>query len=360
MRKILIIIIFVSGFRSLAQDSTREKNSSVSFIGYAELYYGYDFNRPFDNNRPAFVYSYNRHNEITVNLAFLKAAYSSEGIRGNIAIAAGTYMNANYAAEPGVLKNIFEANVGKKLSKHGNLWIDAGIMPSHIGFESAIGKDCWALTRSILADNSPYYESGVKITYVSGNGKWLLSGLALNGWQRIQRVAGNSLISWGTQVSFKPSSKLTLNYSTFLGTDKPDSARLWRYFHNTYCIFQLSEVIGLTLGFDLGQEQVSKGSNELNTWFSPVALLRITPDNNWAVAMRGEYYDDKKSVIVATGSPNGFRTFGASVNIDRSIGSHFLWRTEVKTFINRDEIFVSPNGTTNTNTVITMLFVLSF
>ena len=31
---------------------------------------------------------------------------------GQIALAAGTYMNANYAAEPGVLKNIYEANAG--------------------------------------------------------------------------------------------------------------------------------------------------------------------------------------------------------------------------------------------------------
>jgi hypothetical protein len=40
-------------------------------------------------------------------------------------------------------------------------------MPSHIGFESAIGKDCATLTRSILADNSPYYEAGVKIDITS-------------------------------------------------------------------------------------------------------------------------------------------------------------------------------------------------
>jgi hypothetical protein len=34
---------------------------------------------------------------------------------------------------------VYEANVGGKflVAKH-NLWIDAGIMPSHIGFESAI------------------------------------------------------------------------------------------------------------------------------------------------------------------------------------------------------------------------------
>lgn len=60
-------------------------------------------------------------------------------------------------------------------------------MPSHIGFESAIGKDCWNLTRSILADNSPYYETGIKLGYTSKNEKLYLAGMYLNGWQRIQK-----------------------------------------------------------------------------------------------------------------------------------------------------------------------------
>ena len=74
-------------------------------------------------------------------------------------MAAGTYMNANYAAEPEYLKNIYEANAGIKISKNENLWIDVGILPSHIGFETAIRKDNWTLTRSMVAENSPYYES---------------------------------------------------------------------------------------------------------------------------------------------------------------------------------------------------------
>jgi hypothetical protein len=168
-----------------------------------EVYYQYDFNKPSDNTRPEFVYSHNRHNEFNVNLVYLKGSYTAERVRANLALAAGTYVNANYAAEPGVLKNMYEANVGIKLSKKKNLWLDAGIFGSHIGFESAVSKDCWTLTRSMVADNSPYYEAGAKLTYTSDNGKWLFSALALNGWQRIQRVNGNSLISWGDTGSIQ-------------------------------------------------------------------------------------------------------------------------------------------------------------
>ncbi len=182
MKKLLFISTLLTGTQLVAQDSTK---GSLIISGYVEAYYSYDFNRPINNNRPGFIYSHNRHNEFTINLAFLKGSYNAEKIRANFALAAGTYMNANYAAEPGVLKNIYEANAGVKLSKNKNLWLDAGIFGSHIGFETAVSKDCWNVTRSILAENSPYYEAGAKFTYTADNGKWMVSGLALNGWQRI-------------------------------------------------------------------------------------------------------------------------------------------------------------------------------
>jgi len=360
MKKILTGAALLFGIIANAQDSTKEQSNPLSFTGFAEAYYSYDFNKPADNNRPYFMYSHNRHNEFNVNLAYLKGSYNAERTRANIAIAAGTYMNANYSAEPGVLKNVFEADAGVKISKNKNIWVDAGIMPSHIGFESAHSPDCWILTRSILADNTPYFESGAKITYTTDDNKWLLSALALNGWQRITRVNGNSLMSWGTQITFKPSDKVTLNYSGFLGTDTQDSARLWRYFHNTYGIFQFNNKIGLILGFDIGQQQASKGSNKLDTWFSPIGILRVTPNNNWAVALRGEYYHDEHGVIIYTGTINGFKTFGASLNVDRVINEHFLWRTEIRTLSSKDAIFVKGNGSTKNNTAITTSFALTF
>jgi hypothetical protein len=360
MKKILFGIMLLTSIQLIAQDSTKTQTNPLSFSGYAEAYYSYDFNKPADNNRPSFLYSHNRHNEFNVNLAFVKGSYITERIRANIAIAVGTYMNANYAAEPGVLENIYEGNVGVKISKSKNLWVDAGIFSSHIGFESAHSPSCWSLTRSMDAENSPYYESGARLSYTTDNGKISLTALALNGWQRITRVNGNSLMSWGTQVFIKPTNELTLNYSTFLGTDKPDSVRLCRIYHNLYAIFQFNDKIGITAGFDIGTEQVSKGSSDKNTWYTPVGILRFTPNSKWAIAIRGEYFNDENGVIISTGTPNGFKTFGASLNVDRNIGDHLLWRTEFRTFSSKDEIFVKDNTTKKNNSAITTSLALTF
>jgi hypothetical protein len=314
MKKIITGIALLASGAVVAQD-----NKPFNITGYVETYYSYYFKDP-----PPFVYSHNRHNEFNLNLGFIKAAYNTENVRANIAIAAGTYMNANYAAETGVLKNVYEANAGIKLSKKKNLWLDAGIFSSHIGFESAISKDCWTLTRSIVADNSPYYESGAKLTYTSDNSKWLFTALALNGWQRIKRVDGNSLMSFGTQVQFKPTSTTTLNYSTFIGSDKPDSARLMRCYHNLYAIFNVSSKLGVTAGVDIGMEQKEKGGSDMNTWYSPVLILKYSIDDKFALAARGEYYNDEHGVIIG----QDFKTTGLSLNINYAPANNVLVRLE--------------------------------
>jgi hypothetical protein len=273
MKKTFIAVLSIISLKSAGQ--TDSSKNPLSLSGYLETYYSFDFGLPKNNARPGFIYSHNRHNEVSLNLGFVKAAYQTENVRGNLALMTGSYANANLAAEPGVFKNILEANAGFKLSKTRNLWVDAGVFASHIGFESAIGKDCWNLTRGILADNSPYFESGVKISYTSKNEKWFLSGLLLNGWQRIQRVDGNSAPAFGHQLTFKPSSKITLNSSSFVGSDKPDTVRQMRYFHNFYGIFEVTDKIGLTIGFDIGAEQKSKGNSEYNTWYTPIVIVKV-------------------------------------------------------------------------------------
>ena len=341
-------------------NKTDDGLSKLKLSGYIETYYTYDFSNPDNHTRPSFVYAFNRHNEINVNIGLIKLAYADEKVRANMALMAGTYANANLAAEPGVLGNIFEANAGLKISAKKNIWIDAGVFGSHIGFESAIGKDCWNLTRSILADNSPYYEMCAKISYSSNNEKWFLSGLILNGWQRIQRVYGNNTPSFGHQLTFKPNSAVTLNSSSFMGSDTPDSIRQMRYFHNLYGIFQINKTLGVTVGFDIGAQQKSKGSKQYHCWYSPVVIARFSPSDKWSLSARGEYYSDGNEVIITTGTPNGFQTFGYSLNADFYITNKLVWRIEGRGLGSKDEIFTLQDKPANKNYFATTSLAFAF
>lgn len=356
MKKILTLIAVCGA----ALNTYAQEESKIKVTGYLETYYSYDFNKPLDHNRPGFIYSHNRHNELNLNLGFIKGSYDDGTIRANVALMAGSYANANLSAEPGVFKNVYEANAGIKLTKSANLWLDAGIFSSHIGFESAISKDCWVLTRNISSENTPYYESGAKVTYVTEDGKFTAVALYLNGWQRIKRQDGNNKPAGGLQLSWKPTDKITVNYSNFLGTEGADSVGVRRFYHNVYGIFQLTDHVGVTLGVDYGTQQKAKGSSAKSEIFSPVAIAQYKFNSKWAVAGRVEHYQDKNGVFIATGTANGFKTTGYSMNVDYSPVRNAVLRVEGKVYDSKDKVFVRNQNPVNNNAAITASIAVSF
>lgn len=342
----------------MAQDTTHS-TARLQWSGYVEAYYGYDVHSTADHQRAAFLYNHNRSQEITINLAFLKAVYQADRVRANLALGAGTYMNANYAAEPGVLKNLLEANVGVRLSPKKNLWLDAGILPSHIGFESAISKDCYTLTRSIVAENTPYFETGAKLSYASANQRWQFALLALNGWQRIQHVPGNSLVSAGLQVQYTTASGISLNYSNFIGADQPDTARLMRYYHNFYGSYRWSK-LSLIAGFDWGMQQAARASSRYNNWISPVLVARYEIAKQWAAAARSEYFSDPASALISTATGRGFQVTGYSANLDYTPLANAKFRIEWRSLQSKAAIFPRTGGFARNNSGITVSMAVNF
>jgi hypothetical protein len=327
----LLLLIFSS---TIAQKDSTQK---IDFSFYGDIYYSYNFAKSSTNEKENFVYNHKRHNEFNVNLLLARANYSQKKVRANIGLMAGNYPEYTLSAEPKWAQFVYEANIGVKLSSKKNIWLDGGIMPSHIGFESAISADCYTLTRSILAENSPYYETGVKLGYTSANEKLNLALLVLNGWQKIRRLPGNQTPSVGMQMNYKPKAILTLNYSNFLGTDKPDSLNAFRSFHNFYLIYDATSKLSLIAGFDFGTDKYT--ATKYGNWFAPIAIIRYKPKDNFATALRVEYYDDAKAIIIPTNFAEGVKLFGVSTNVDYSITKNVLCRVEAKYLSAQNNIF---------------------
>lgn len=355
---LLLFFIFISGKILIAQ--TNSSKPVFHFDGYAEPYFSYDYNRPEKKDRPPFLFSFHRHNEFNINLAFIRGAITDSNFHCSLALMTGTYSKTNLINEPVGLRNIFEANAGFKLSKKKNLWLDAGIFSSHIGFESAIGKDCWTLTRSIMAENTPYYESGIKLSWITANEKWTYRFLVLNGWQRMQLKTGNSIPAIGTQITFVPDKKITFNSSTYFGHVAADSLGMFRYFHNLYTIWQFHPKLGLIAGFDCGLQKKKRGQSGFTNWLNPIVVIRAEPFSGFAFAVRAEYYADANQTVIFTGTPNGFQTFGFSVNADYKVSEHILLRAEARSMNSKDEIFFRNNLTVKDNFCVTGSVAFSF
>lgn len=354
MRFSIISFLILISINCLAQ---KDALKAIQFNAYMESYYSHDFSNPVNNEKPDFNYNYKRHNQFNVNLAFVKASYQSKNVRSNLALMTGNYAMYNLSSEPNWAKPLLEANVGyKPFGKH-EFWIDAGVMPSHIGFESAIGSDCWNLTRSILAENSPYYETGIKFSYTNKRGNLYLGANILNGWQRIAIPNWSQKPSLGLQVNYKPSERLILNYSNFIGHIQLDSSNALRTFHNLYAIYEVAPKLSFIFGFDIGTQKRTFAKTAI--WYTPVIISKINLTSRSKLAGRLEYYSDQNQIIINTTTPNGYQTLGASINYDYQISPKVLWRVELKNYQSKDAIFrYTQNSKMQTSATMALIIKL--
>jgi len=94
MKKILLPVILLTANIASAQIDTLKPN--LSFTGYAEVYYSYDFSNPGNHERPSFFYNFNRHNEVNLNLGFINASYTAKNVRANLGLMVGTGLSIIY------------------------------------------------------------------------------------------------------------------------------------------------------------------------------------------------------------------------------------------------------------------------
>ena len=341
------LIALVTLMMSLKHPATAQEKSpwaetpEITLSGYLGVFYSYDVNQPTTNYKQPFLYSFNRHNEFNVNLAYIGLSVDQAKYRASIKLHTGTYANDNYSAEPGLLKNIYEAYAGISLNKRNNLWLEAGVFPSHLGFESPVAMDNWTLTRSLANENSPYFLTGAKVIY-SPSDVVEIMGVVCNGWQRIQMVENNSLLSFGTQLIITPNENYSINWSAFAGTDEPDYKRRMMYFSNLFAVMQFTSKFGLLAGFDIGMEQTAKSSEEYNTWYVFSAIARYAFTEKWAAALRGEYFDDQSGAVTYLEKlENGLRTSGVSINVDFMPVPVVACRLEARWLHSPDKIY--PN-----------------
>lgn len=367
----LLLLVLLSGLCSITtlaqQDSLSTetaKKGTITFSGFVDAYYAYDFHRPANKERPDFLYNHKRHNELNVNLALLKGTFSSDRARASLGLMAGTYPQYNLSHEQEQLRHIWEANAGIRLAK--GLWLDAGVFLSHIGFESAISTENFTLTRSLTAENTPYYLSGAKLSYTPEESPWAFTLVVANGWQNMRETENNTNKAVGTQVSYSPSERLTLNSSTFVSNEYADWAPRWRYLHNFYTIYHLNSRLGLIAGVDTGLETQPAGKHQ--TWWTSTAILRYQVHTFWALAGRVEHYNDPSSIFInpayfttpSTEHTSGFRTTGYSLNLDYAPAKNVMWRLEGRLLESREAIFARDQGFSRHNTAITTSVAVSF
>ena len=366
MRQLSIAVLALTCVASVVSSAQAPPDSSlhVSFGGFVDSYFAYDFGRPPTLDR-AFTTQPARHDEFNVNLAFIEAVLGAERIRGRLAIQYGTSVQANYFGEPrvgtisgpDVARFVQEGTVGVRLARA--LWIDGGIFFANAGMEGWISRDNPTYTRSLVADFSPYYSSGVKLT-------WQVTPMVtarfdvINGWQNISETNTDKAV--GARLDVTPAAGWTASYYNFFGNEL--SGRLRTY--NGVGLKGGRGSASLLAEVDVGT-QARDGNRGTASWWGYTLIGRLQINPRAAFAGRIERFDDPEGVILNSGITDArgyvpFRANGASLGFDFAAQTRVLWRTELRALHGQRAVFPSRDrdtGLSRTNAFVVTSLALT-
>jgi hypothetical protein len=345
-----LVIIQLSSIAQLVNPGMTDNYDSlelgkITISGIVDVYYGYDFNEPPTSNR-SYAVSSIRHNEVNINLAYIDIRYLEENVRARFVPGVGTYVNSNYAAESGTLKNIIEANAGIRVSKKHNVWVDVGVLGSPITNETAISKDHLLYTRGFAGENVPYYLTGVRVSAPLSE-KITAYAYVVNGWQQITDV--NNPLSVLGQIEYKPNAYTLINLNAYMGSEESAQNPTFgnRYFTDAYFVYQKRKI---TLTGDVyaglqNRLDTLTGKRDHNPWWQANLCGRYSLNHRLSFSTRGEYYSDPYQIIIKPITDvNGFSTFSGSLCFDVKTGNHALFRFEGRQFFSKQEVYIDKRG----------------
>lgn len=329
----IIILMSLPAFSQTTWQGKKNINTQFTLSGFGDIYFGRHLGKY--GKKEDFYYNHKVNNKIRTNLLLIKGEFTSARIHATLGLMTGDYSQYNLAAEPNWAKPLNEAFVGIKLLKKYNLWWDAGIYSSFIGIESSISSDCPTLTRSIVAENSPYFLSGTRLLFTSENKKNELGFHVLNGWQRIAFDPLITRPSFGAHYKRKLNDHTSLMYGVFYGSIYPDTLTTNRFYQHANLNWKKNKwEIWATL--DVGLEATY-------LWGLAQLIANYTFDSHWSMTQRLEVYYDPNNRCARIGALKETTIGAYAVCTNYALNKNILFRFEPKFLMATESILKSKS-----------------
>ncbi|HEV7573460.1 MAG TPA: porin [Thermoanaerobaculia bacterium] len=257
--------------------------------GFVDGYYAWNGNHPpsHESFEASTGSTAKRANEFDLNLAEVEITRDAQPVGFHLSLIVGNGADVIHASEPQGYRFIYQASILYK--PNDRLTLEAGIYPSHIGFEGFFSKDNWSYTRGWLAEFSPYYQTGIRANYVF-TAHWSGELHLLNGWQIIADNNGAKAI--GGKIAYA-NGRLTASLNTFDGPELAGDDKRWRHFGDLIATFNATPRLSVGGSLDRGRQEAAN-------WFGIAAYGRFAFDYRRAIAVRVERFSDPENGITGT------------------------------------------------------------
>jgi hypothetical protein len=361
---------FADGDWSWLNGSNRQPSSLLKWgplTGsiFIDAYYAFQFSGPQDHTIfPTTAAP--RHNEMALNLVALGVEVADlGGPIGRLYLQAGSNEETIWGQDATTQRGQFltlrtfapvqQAGVGWHFHALHGVNVEGGIFPSYFALESYFPQENWNYMHPFVSDFTPYYFAGIR------NQWFLLQDTKLelwvvNGWQTFGQW--HETRAGGYQLNVRPSERLSLNHSTYLGKDEQSDPHAVRFYTDNFVQWQWLKggrvkSSALALVGDLGWEHRSLRESGLMGGGSLSSRTEL--DDRWAFCLRADVFYDQTQALV-TQLPLGsiyqlpdrgsFLGGGMTATLDLSPSPWLLLRLEYMHRWTNIPYFSGPGGIT--------------
>lgn len=326
----------------------------VVISGFVDGYYAWNDNRPASHKSfvPGTGTSAEHADELALNLVAIELVRPAKPIGFHLSLVAGDGADVVHAGEPGVerhhrIRNLYQASVSYSKQK---LTLEAGVYPSHIGFEGFFSKDNWNYTRGWLGELSPFYQTGVKASYAWSD-RWSGQLHVLQGWQLIHD--NNRSKSVGTQIAYS-GDRFGASLNTLIGPELANDNRDVRFFGDLVATYKLTPKLTIAGSLDRGRQQLPTDTNA--NWLGVAALGRYAFDERHAVAARVDRFRDPDAGISGTAQTMS----SATVTYEFRAAKHVILKAEARHDHSTADVFDRHDGKSNQQNLAILGAVVTF
>ena len=227
------------------------------------------------------------------------------------------------------------------------LRIDAGKFITIAGLEVIEGYDGWndEYSRGFLFGYAqPGTHTGLKVSYPVSD-QVTLTAMAVQGWDNF--TDNNDGKTFGAQVAWVPSGKVTLYLNYIGGPERADSDDA-RHLFDTVLVLKPSPTVTIGFNGDVATEKNGAGPGQDASWKGFAAYLRFGLGSRMALNLRGGLFDDEDGARTGVAQ----KLSEGTATLEYKIGHGFLVRGEVRHDHSDKAVFDKDGGLDRNQTTL--------
>jgi hypothetical protein len=238
--------------------------------------------------------------------AFTLAKQPTAGFGALVNVIAGQNIyTPNYSYNAGISKTSTQFQLAQGYAQYaaGPVTVMAGKFVTLAGAEVLASSGNTNITRSLLYSYEPVTHTGVRLTYAPSSTLSLIIGVN-NGWIYSDELAASGGKTLEAGIAWTPSKAFSLTVQGYTGDDT-NFAGVRDANHSlidAVATWNATAALSLIASVDWGQvgDAFGVGTGSAS-WTGVAGYVNYAISDTWRVSLRGEYFDDNKGYLTATG-----------------------------------------------------------